>query len=60
MDVLLRKFIWQFTLLYLDDMKIFSRTSDKYNDHFRQVSTLLEDADVTLNWKKCDFIAIFH
>lgn len=55
MDFLLAKVKWQFALVYLDDIVIFSRTQDEHIAHARQLLTLLHDAGVTLNLKNAKF-----
>lgn len=54
-DVILFSLKRQQTLLYLDDVSVFSETTAKYMDYVRSVLTVLRDAVVTLNIKKCDF-----
>lgn len=46
---------WQYALSYLDDIVIFSRTPQEHIGHVRKVLTLLHDAGVTLQLKKCKF-----
>lgn len=49
MNVLLTTVEWQFVLVNLDSIVIFSRTPDEHIDNVRQVLTVLYDADVILN-----------
>lgn len=41
MDVILSSGKWQFALVYLDDMVLFSRIPDEHIDHVQQILTLL-------------------
>lgn len=54
MDVLLSKVKWQIGLVYLDDIVILSKTADKHIEHVRKVLTLLNNASVTPNLRKCE------
>lgn len=57
MDVILSTIRWQFALVYLDDIVVFSKNPYEHIDHVKQVLTLLHDAGVgvTLKLEKCDF-----
>lgn len=55
MDVILSTVKWQFALVYLDDIVVFSRTPVEHIDHVRHVLTLLHDDGVILKLKKCRF-----
>lgn len=55
MEKLFGKYLWQFVLVYIDDVIIFSKTVD---DHIRDLSIalrLLRDSGVTLSLPKCHF-----
>lgn len=51
LDVRVTQVKWQFTLVYLDFIGIFSRTQDKHLKHVDQLLTLLHDAGLQLNLK---------
>lgn len=55
MDVVAKKFTWQFDFVYLDDSVIFSKMPDELISHVRQGMTLLYDAGVTLQQRKGEF-----
>ncbi len=40
-------------LIYLDDVTVFGRTAEEYNDNLRTVLEQLQEAGLTLNPKKC-------
>lgn len=50
---------WQFSLTYLFDIVIFLHTPDEHMDHARQFLTLLYEAAVTMNLKKCELFKSF-
>ena len=54
-DVILAQVRWQYSLVYLDDIVVFSKTGEEHIDHVRSVLSLLADAGVTLKLKKCFF-----
>lgn len=47
---------WQFALVYLDDVIIYSNNLEDHLRHVREVLQLLTDAGVTLRLEKCSFI----
>lgn len=55
MELLLSDFLWQFVLVYVDDIIIYSPTIDDHLTHVDQILTLLEDSGVTLSLGKCHF-----
>lgn len=46
---------WQFAWFYLGDIMFFWWTPDEHIEHIHQVLTLLNDARVTRDLKKCEF-----
>lgn len=56
MEVLPTKVKWHFDLDHLDNILLFQQTPDEHIQHVCQVLTLLNNADVTLNLKKCEFL----
>lgn len=56
MDPLLMRVKWQFALVYVDEIAIFLRTPDENTKLVLQTLTLLDEAGVTHNLKKLDFI----
>ena len=55
METLLSPYLWQFVLVYIDDIIIYSSSLDQHIQHLDQVLTLLEDSGVTLALNKCHF-----
>lgn len=55
MDVILSTIRWQYALVYLDDVIVYSRSIEAHLDHVYSVLQLLKDAGVTLQLKKCQF-----
>lgn len=45
----------KFALVYLDDILIFSKTKEEHQQHVRHVLSLLRDAHLIANLKKCEF-----
>lgn len=57
MDMIPSSVEWQFALVHLDDIVIFSNTLEQHIDHVRKVLLLLYNAKATLELKKCKFFA---
>ena len=55
LDIILSGVRWQSCLIYLDDVIIFSRTTEEHLQHVDEILTLLRNAGVTLKLKKCEF-----
>lgn len=55
MESLLAPYLWQFVLVYIDDIIIYSSSLDQHIQHLDQVLALLEDSGVTLSLNKCHF-----
>jgi hypothetical protein len=47
---------WDFCLVYIDDVIIFSRTFDQHVAHLNEVFTVLHNANLQLNPQKCSLI----
>lgn len=52
-DVVLASVKWQFALVYLDDIIVFSQSIDDHFDHLRTVLTLMLEAGFSLKLNKC-------
>jgi len=52
-DMLLARVKWQYVLVYLDDMIVFSHDAETHLSHLDEVFTLQGNAGVTLKAKKC-------
>ena len=48
-------YLWKFVLIYMNDIIVFSRTSEEHLHYLDEVLTLLENLRVTLLLKKCHF-----
>lgn len=55
MNVILASVRWQFSLFYLDDIAVFSKSLVDHIEHVRRVSCLRCKAECTLNLKICMF-----
>ena len=55
MERLLAPYLWQFVLVYIDDVIIFSASLEDHVKHLDQVLDLLEKSGVTLSLSKCHF-----
>lgn len=55
MDTILRGHKWTSCLVYLDDICVFGRTLQEHNERLRDVLDCLNEANLSLNIKKCSF-----
>ena len=55
MDIVLAKLKWNICLLYLDDICIFSSTTDEHFQRLEAVLACLSKAGLTLKPNKCKF-----
>ena len=55
MNDLLRPFIEDFVIVYLDDILVYSRTWEEHLVHVEKVFEVLQDGQLKLNGKKCEF-----
>ena len=55
MQNVLAPFLWIFTLVYIDDIIIFSLTLEDHISHLNQVFKAIEGSGVTLSVTKCHF-----
>lgn len=55
MENLFEKYLWEFVLVYIDDIIIFSQTLEDHLIHLDRALTLLENVGVTLSISKCHF-----
>ena len=55
-DIILSSVKWQFCIVYIDDVIIFSKSVDKHLDHIDQVLTLLGDSGMSILLNKSFFM----
>jgi hypothetical protein len=55
MDEVLQGILWDFVVVYLDDLNIYSRNFDEHLSHLRDVFDRLRQAGLKLNPEKCKF-----
>jgi len=55
LDIILSGVKWQSCLIYLDDVKVYSKTEEEHIGHVDHVLRLLREAGVTLRLPKCRF-----
>ena len=55
MQNILAPFLWIFTLVYINNIIIFSLTLEDHISHLNQVFKAIEDSGVTLSVTKCHF-----
>ena len=54
-EVVLAGLTWEFCMVYIDDIVVFSRSSSDHISQLRQVFERLEKANLRFNSKKCSF-----
>lgn len=57
MDDILCTVHWPFALVYLNDIVILLKSQQAHDKHVRAVLTLLNDADIPMKLKKCEFFS---
>jgi hypothetical protein len=55
MQKVLAPYLWLFTLVYIDDIAIYSRTFQEHLEHIDQVLEAINTASITLSPSKCHF-----
>ena len=55
MDTVLRDLLWNFVVVYLNDINIGSKTFEQHLEHLKRVFECLKDAGLKLNPEKCFF-----
>ncbi len=55
MTKVLGPYLYEFIMVYLDDIIIFSQTMDEYLQHMRKVLEALRQAELKLKLEKCEF-----
>jgi len=58
LDILLAGVKWQFCLVYLDDVIIFSKTEEEHIVHVDYILNLLKKAGVSLKFRKSEFFKL--
>lgn len=53
MHNILAPFLWLFTLVYIDDIVVYSKTYEEHLEHLERVLEAIERAGLTLSPKKC-------
>ena len=57
MNKILRRYLDQFCISYLDDILIYSRSKKEHARHIKKILKALNEADMILNLTKCTFFA---
>lgn len=55
MNCILNKFGWKFSLVYLDDVIIFSKSAEEHLEHIRETVVGLLQYNLDINFKKSEF-----
>lgn len=55
MERILSCYLWDFVLVYIDDIIIFSRSPDNHISHLDKILTLLKESGISLSLAKCHF-----
>ena len=53
MDSVLKEYLYKFTIVYLDDIIIFSKTKEEHIRHVKQVLHKIKQANLKLKPSKC-------
>ncbi|PFH62963.1 hypothetical protein XA68_10714 [Ophiocordyceps unilateralis] len=55
MEHLLRRYLWQFVLVYIDDVIVYSRSTEDHLRHLDLVLAILANSGCTMSLQKCHF-----
>lgn len=55
-EKILRQTLYQFAIVYLDDVLIFSQSFEEHVQHVEQVFSLLREAGLRISWNKSQFL----
>src|SRR6266542_1340595 len=55
MNKVLKEYIDEFVIVYIDDLLIYSKTFEEYLEHIRKVFKKLQEANLMMKLKKCKF-----
>src|SRR6266498_3484829 len=55
MTKVLGSYLYEFVMVYLDDIIIFSQTMDEHLQHIRKILEALRQAELKLKLEKCEF-----
>lgn len=55
LDMILAKVKWNYALIYLDDVIVYSKAVEEHIQHVDEILTLLKNAGASLKLKKCHF-----
>jgi hypothetical protein len=55
MDTVLRDILWQYIVVYIDDINVASKSFEEYLSHLEQVFSRLTQAGLKLSLEKCSF-----
>jgi len=55
MNTVLRDILWQFVIVYINDINVASKTFEEHLEHLEQVFVRLQNASLKLSLKKCFF-----
>ncbi len=55
MNLLFRKFIGKFVVIFLDDILVYSKTEEEHLHHLRLVLDILKDHQFYAKLAKCEF-----
>ena len=55
MDIILGEYNWKFTMVYIDDINVYSETFEEHLHHLRLVFNKIKAAGLKLNKEKCNF-----
>ncbi len=55
MEMIFSSYLWQWVLVYIDDIIIFSRSIEEHLTHLDEALWLLEQSGITLSITKCHF-----
>jgi hypothetical protein len=55
MNKILKEYLYEFVVVYIDDILIYSKTFEEHMDHLKKVFRRLKEANLMVKFKKCKF-----
>ena len=55
MNHVLKEYLYEFAVVYIDDILIYSKTFEEHMEHLKKIFEKLREAELMIKLKKCKF-----